>query len=159
VSRFASLFERLRARGDRALGPYLTAGDPSLELTGRLAIEAERRGADMLELGVPFSDPLADGPVIQRAGQRALAGGVSLMRILDLVHTVRSELTIPIALMTYYNPVFTFGLRAFAAQDDMDLDKSLPMLRDKLAEILGTEDAREGLMAFLEKRPPVWKGK
>jgi tryptophan synthase alpha chain len=114
VSRFASFFERLRAGGGRALGPYLTAGDPSLELTARLAIEAERRGADMLELGVPFSDPLADGPVIQRAGQRALAGGVSLMRILDMVRTVRSELTIPIALMTYYNPVFAFGLRAFA---------------------------------------------
>lgn len=114
MSRFASLFERLRARGDRALGPFLTAGDPSLEVTARLAIEAERRGADMLELGVPFSDPLADGPVVQRAGQRALAGGVSLMRILDMVRTVRSELTIPIALMTYYNPVFAFGLRAFA---------------------------------------------
>jgi tryptophan synthase alpha chain len=114
VSRLATLFERLRAKGGRALGPFLTAGDPSLELTARLAIEAERRGADMLELGVPFSDPLADGPVVQRAGQRALAGGTSLMRVLDMVRAARGELTIPITLMTYYNPVFTFGLRAFA---------------------------------------------
>ena len=114
MSRLATLFERLRAKGGRALGPFLTAGDPSLELTARLAIEAEKRGADMLELGVPFSDPLADGPVIQRAGQRALAGGTSLMRVLDMVRAVRGELTMPITLMTYYNPVFTFGLRAFA---------------------------------------------
>ena len=114
MSRLATVFERLRARGERALGPYLTAGDPSLELTARLALEAERRGADLLELGVPFSDPLADGPVIQRAGQRALAGGTSLMRVLDLARTLRGELTIPILLFTYYNPVLAFGLRAFA---------------------------------------------
>lgn len=114
MSRLASTFERLRARGERALGPYLMAGDPSLEVTARLALEAERRGADMLELGVPFSDPLADGPVIQRAGQRALAGGASLTRVLDLARTLRGELTIPIVLMTYYNPVLAFGLRAFA---------------------------------------------
>jgi len=75
MSRLEATFARLRARGERALVAYLMAGDPSLAETRRLVVEAERRGADVIELGVPFSDPLADGPVIQRAGTRALAAG------------------------------------------------------------------------------------
>jgi len=114
VSRLGATFETLRARGERALVPFFTAGDPSLEATARLVIEAERRGADVIELGVPFSDPVADGPVIQRAGQRALAAGASLRRVLELVHTLRGEVRAPIVLMTYYNPVLAFGLPAFA---------------------------------------------
>src|SRR5262245_63571375 len=93
--------------------PYVMAGDPSLEDTRRLLLEAEKRGADAVELGVPFSDPLADGPVVQRAGLRALASGTTLPRVLELVATLRSQLTMPIALMTYYNPVFVFGLKGF----------------------------------------------
>jgi tryptophan synthase alpha chain len=114
VTRLGPAFEALRARGERALVAYVTGGDPSLEVTGRLLVEAERRGADVLELGVPFSDPLADGPVIQRAAQRALEAGASLLRILDLVRTVRGEVRAPIVLLTYYNPVLAFGLRPFA---------------------------------------------
>jgi len=114
VSRFAATFERLRARGERSLMPYVMAGDPSLEETRRLLLEAEKRGADAVELGLPFSDPLADGPVVQRAGLRALASGTTLPRVLELVATLRSQLTMPIALMTYYNPVFVFGLKGFA---------------------------------------------
>jgi tryptophan synthase alpha chain len=114
VSRLTARFERLRAGGERALIAYFTAGDPSLETTARLVVEAERRGADVIELGVPFSDPLADGPVIQRASQRALAAGVSLRRILETVAEVRSEVSVPLVLMTYYNPVLAFGLHAFA---------------------------------------------
>ena len=114
MSRFAATFERLRARGERSLMPYVMAGDPSLEETRRLLLEAEKRGADAVELGVPFSDPLADGPVVQRAGLRALASGTTLPRVLELVATLRSQLTMPIALMTYYNPVFVFGLKGFA---------------------------------------------
>jgi len=114
VSRLGATFEALRARGERALVAFFTAGDPSLEATARLLIEAERRGADVIELGVPFSDPVADGPVIQRAGQRALAAGASLRRVLELVHTLRGEVHAPIVLMTYYNPVLAFGLPAFA---------------------------------------------
>jgi tryptophan synthase alpha chain len=83
-------------------------------VTRRLLLEAEKRGADAVELGVPFSDPLADGPVVQRAGVRALASGTTLPRVLELVATLRSQLTMPIALMTYYNPVFVFGLKGFA---------------------------------------------
>jgi tryptophan synthase alpha chain len=114
VSRLGPTFEGLRARGERALVVYFMAGDPSLDVTARLVIEAERRGADVVELGVPFSDPVADGPVIQRAGQRALAAGVSLRRVLELMRTLRTEVCVPIVLMTYYNLVLSFGVPAFA---------------------------------------------
>jgi tryptophan synthase alpha chain len=114
VSRLDATFEALRGRGERALVTFFTAGDPSLETTARLVIEAERRGADVIELGVPFSDPVADGPVIQRAGQRALAAGASLRRVLELLRTLRPEVRAPIVLMTYYNPILSFGLPAFA---------------------------------------------
>jgi tryptophan synthase alpha chain len=114
MSGITATFESLRATGARALVPYFMAGDPSLEMTRELVIEADRRGADVIELGVPFSDPLADGPVIQRAGQRALAGGVSLVRVLEMVAKMRSTVRAPIVLFTYYNPVFAFGLAAFA---------------------------------------------
>jgi tryptophan synthase alpha chain len=93
---------------------YFTAGDPSLAATGLLMLEAQRQGADVIELGVPFSDPLADGPVIQRAATRALAAGTSLARVLETVATLRPELRVPVVLMTYYNPVLAFGLKAFA---------------------------------------------
>jgi tryptophan synthase alpha chain len=112
-SRLAATFERLRARGERALMPYLMTGDPSLPLSARLVVEAARRGADVIELGVPFSDPLADGPVVQRAGQRALAAGTTLARVLEVVREVRAESDVPLVLMSYYNPVLAFGLRAF----------------------------------------------
>ena len=114
MTRIAATFEQLRAASDRALVAYLTAGDPSLEMSARLAVEAERRGADIIELGVPFSDPLADGPVIQRAGQRALAAGTSLAGVLEMVQGLRRDIRAPIVLFTYYNPVLAFGLRAFA---------------------------------------------
>jgi tryptophan synthase alpha chain len=114
MSRLGPTFAALRARGERALVAYFAAGDPSLDATGRLVVEAARRGADVVELGVPFSDPLADGPVIQRAGQRALARGTTLARILDTVAGVRPAVAAPLVLMTYYNPVLAFGLRPFA---------------------------------------------
>ena len=114
MSRIASSFTRLRKRGERALIPYFTAGDPSLQITRQLLSEAARQGADLIELGIPFSDPLADGPVIQRASQRALASGVTLPRVLELAREARGEVPVPLALLTYYNPVLAFGLKAFA---------------------------------------------
>jgi len=114
MTRLGETFDRLRARRERALIPYFTAGDPSLGDTRRLVREAARRGADLVELGVPFSDPLADGPVIQRASQRALAAGVTLPRVLELCRDLRGEVPIPLVLLTYYNPVLAFGLKAFA---------------------------------------------
>jgi tryptophan synthase alpha chain len=113
MSRLAATFAALRERGERALIPYVTAGDPSLRVSARLMAEAARRGADIVEVGIPFSDPLADGPVIQRATQRALAGGVSLPRILETIREVRAEVAVPVVLMTYYNPVLAFGLKPF----------------------------------------------
>jgi tryptophan synthase alpha chain len=107
-------FARLRARGERALVAYVMAGDPSLSDTRRLIVEAERRGADLIELGVPFSDPLGDGPVIRRAGTRALAAGTTLPRVLEMVSTLRAEVRLPLVLMTYYNPILAFGLKSFA---------------------------------------------
>ena len=114
MTRLGAAFDALRARRMRALIPYFTGGDPSLADTRRLIVEAARRGADIVEIGVPFSDPLADGPVIQRAAQRALAAGVTLLRVLELVRDLRSELAIPLVFLTYYNPVLAFGLKAFA---------------------------------------------
>jgi len=111
--RLAATFAALRERGERALVPYFTAGDPSLSVTGTLVHEAARRGADVVELGVPFSDPLADGPVIQRATQRALRAGVTLPRVLELVRELRAETAVPLVLLTYYNPLLAFGLKAF----------------------------------------------
>jgi tryptophan synthase alpha chain len=114
VSRIDATFERLRARGERALVVYLTAGDPSLDDTRRLVVEMARQGADIVEIGVPFSDPLADGPVIQRAAARALAAETTLARILEMVGKLRREVDVPLMLFGYYNPVLAFGLAAFA---------------------------------------------
>jgi len=113
MSRLGATFATLRQRGERALIPYFTAGDPSLGVTRRLVIEAAKRGADIIELGIPFSDPLADGPVVQRATQRALAGGVTLPRVLELVREMRGEVTAPLVFLSYYNPILAFGLKAF----------------------------------------------
>ncbi|HKZ07660.1 MAG TPA: tryptophan synthase subunit alpha [Methylomirabilota bacterium] len=113
MSRLEKTFAALRERGERALIPYFTAGDPSLADTAKLMLEASRQGADVIELGVPFSDPLADGPVIQRATQRALVGGVTLPRVLEMVRELRGTLTTPLVFMIYYNPILAFGLKAF----------------------------------------------
>jgi tryptophan synthase alpha chain len=113
MSRLDATFAALRRRGERALLPYFTAGDPSLAQSARLIVEAARRGADVIEIGVPFSDPLADGPVIQRATQRALAAGVTLPRVLEMVREIRAEVTAALVFLTYYNPVLAFGLKAF----------------------------------------------
>lgn len=146
-TRLGETFARLRARGERALVAYLTAGDPSLDATRRLVLEAARRGADVIELGVPFSDPLADGPVIQRAGLRALARGTTLARVLETVATLRAETGVPIALFTYYNPVLAFGLKAFArTAADAGVDGVLVVdLPPEEAGPLATETEAAGL--------------
>jgi tryptophan synthase alpha chain len=116
-------FARLRKAGRKGLIPFLAAGDPSLEVTEALVREFEERGADVVEIGVPFSDPLADGVVNQRAYQRALAGGTSLGRILDLTARIRRHSEVPLVLMSYVNPVHHFGLDRFpAAARDAGVD-------------------------------------
>jgi tryptophan synthase alpha chain len=114
VSRIGTTFADLRARNERALVTFFTAGDPSLDATERLVVEADRRGADVIELGVPFSDPIADGPVNQRSAERALLAGTSLVRVLETVSRLRDRARAPLVLMTYYNPIHAFGLKAFA---------------------------------------------
>lgn len=113
MNRIAETFDTLRREGRKALIPYITAGDPDLETTQRLVLEMERRGADIVELGVPFSDPVADGPTIQRASFRALQDGVTLRGIVQKVADIRQQSRIPIVLMTYYNPVLAYGIPEF----------------------------------------------
>jgi tryptophan synthase alpha chain len=114
VSRIGRRFTELRARSEKALVCFLTAGDPDLATTKSLALELERSGADILELGVPFSDPLADGPSIQASSHRALAGGTNVTSVMDLVSDIRRESELPIVLMTYLNPAQHYGLERFA---------------------------------------------
>ena len=113
MSRISATFERLRQQKEKALIPFITAGYPDLSTTRRLIFQCEQCGADLLELGVPFSDPMADGPIIQHASESALAQGTSLERILGMVKTIRRKSSIPIILMGYYNPFFKFGLKSF----------------------------------------------
>src|SRR5918999_3533834 len=115
MGRISQTFERLRRAHERALIPYVTAGDPDLEITKTLVREMVRRGGDLIEIGVPFSDPLADGPIIQRASQRALQGGTTLRNILGVVRELRRDIDAPLILMTYYNPVLRYGEEAFVA--------------------------------------------
>jgi tryptophan synthase alpha chain len=110
VSRIDEVFGRLRLRGERALIPYFCAGDPSLEATARLIQEADARGADVIEVGMPFSDPLADGPTIQRAAVRALERGTSLYRLLPVLAQVSGGVRAPLVIMTYLNPLHRYGL-------------------------------------------------
>ena len=109
MTRIEKKFETLRRDGRKAFIPYITAGDPDLETTARLILELERRGADIIELGVPFSDPMADGPVIQRASERALRSGTSARDCLSLVRRVRESSEVPIVLFTYLNPLLSLG--------------------------------------------------
>jgi len=108
-------FRELRERGEHGLVIYLTAGDPSLDATGELIAAIDRGGADVIELGVPFSDPLADGPVIQRASERALKAGTTLRKILERLPEWCGAVRAPIILFTYCNPVLRYGLEDFAS--------------------------------------------
>lgn len=107
--RIAGKFAELRGRGEVALIPYIVAGDPDLEHTARMVFELEAGGADLIELGVPFSDPMADGPANQRAAARGLASGATLPAILAMVAELRKHTQIPIVLFGYYNPIHHYG--------------------------------------------------
>lgn len=114
TSRIEARFRELRERGAKGLVVYLTAGDPSLEAFGELLAAVDRGGADVIELGVPFSDPLADGPVIQRASERGLRAGATLSKVLEWMPRWREAARAPVILFTYYNPVLQYGLERFA---------------------------------------------
>jgi tryptophan synthase alpha chain len=114
MKRIEKKFASLRAKNEKALVVYLTAGDPSLSITKKLILGLEKAGVDILEIGVPFSDPTADGPVIQAASQRALKSGTTLQGVLDLVAEVRKVSEIPIVLFGYFNPIFAYGVKKFS---------------------------------------------
>ncbi len=116
MSRLAERFRLLRRRGEKALLCYLTAGDPDLATTAELCRAAADAGADGLEIGLPFSDPLADGPVIQEASVRALAAGTGPRQVFELVSRVRAELELPLVLLTYFNPIYRWGVARFLGE-------------------------------------------
>jgi tryptophan synthase alpha chain len=114
MGRIENKFKSLRANDEKALIVYLTAGDPSLNVTKQLIFALEKAGVDILEIGVPFSDPTADGPVIQAASQRSLKSGTTLDGVLKMVAEVRKVSEIPIVLFGYFNPIFAYGVKKFA---------------------------------------------
>ncbi len=114
MSRLDETFARLRAEHRTGLVAYVTAGDPDLARSAEVIRAVDRGGADVIELGVPFSDPLADGPVIQRATERALAAGTTLAKVLDLAAGLRADVAAPLVLFTYANPMVRMGITTFA---------------------------------------------
>jgi tryptophan synthase alpha chain len=114
VSRIAESFARLKREGKRGFIPFITAGDPDLETTRALVVELARAGATAVELGVPFSDPVADGPTIQRASERALRHGFGVREMLDCVTTARRETEVPVVLFSYFNPLLQYGVARLA---------------------------------------------
>jgi tryptophan synthase alpha chain len=114
-TRISKRFAELRANGELGIIAYITAGDPTLDATHKFVLALADAGADVIELGVPFSDPLADGPTIQRASERALKSGTTLPGVLALVRRIRQTSQVPLVLFSYYNPVLQMGLEKFAA--------------------------------------------
>src|ERR1017187_4917287 len=114
MSRISERFVKLKASGEMGFVAYITAGDPNLDCTLEYALALDRAGVDVLELGVPFSDPLADGPMIQRASERALRAGAKVAGILALVKNLRRQSEIPVVIFTYLNPIMRYGFPRFA---------------------------------------------
>ncbi|MGC2660696.1 MAG: tryptophan synthase subunit alpha [Bryobacteraceae bacterium] len=114
ATRIGRVLEARKAQGRKSFIAYLTGGDPSPDVTADLVLALERGGADVIELGVPFSDPIADGPVIQRASERALAAGTTLPRLLNVVREIRKQSEIPLLLFSYLNPLLRYGFGRLA---------------------------------------------
>src|SRR5947207_9304205 len=140
MTRIEKRFAQLKSDGGKAFIPYVTAGDPSLEITLELVLALEKAGADLIELGVPFSDPIADGPVIQRATDRALRNGVTLQKVLRLGENIRKKSEIPLVLFSYFNPLLNHGPEKLAKDavaagfdgvlaTDLTIEESEPFVR------------------------------
>lgn len=152
TSRIEARFRDLRERGAKGLIVYFAAGDPSLEATGELLAALERAGVDVIELGVPFSDPLADGPVIQRASERALRAGATLRKILEQFPRWRATVRAPIILFSYYNPLLQYGLEPFArdaAQAGVDGVLAVDLSPEEAEAYVDTLRARQLDTVFL----------
>jgi tryptophan synthase alpha chain len=140
AGRIKRKFKELRARDEAALVPFVTAGDPDLDTTRRLILELERRGADLIEIGVPFSDPMADGPANQRSLARGLGAGASIAAILSMVSELRKQTEIPLILFGYYNPIFHYGcerLCADAARAGIDALLVIDLPLEEAGELKG----------------------
>jgi tryptophan synthase alpha chain len=143
-TRISQRFAELRGSGELGIVAYITAGDPSLDATLKFVLALAEAGADVIELGVPFSDPLADGPTIQRASERALKAGTTLAGVLELVRRIRQSSQVPLVLFSYYNPILQMGLEKFAsAAADAGADGALA------TDLTPEESTR----FFLERRP------
>jgi len=116
TNRIQQTFDDLKTKREKALIPYIMAGDPSLDVTESLVLTLAEGGADLIELGVPFSDPIADGPVIQQAAERALQSGTTLKKILSTVRSLRTKTPVPIIFMAYYNTILAMGLEKLCAE-------------------------------------------
>ena len=114
MGRIENAFSELTREGKKGFIPFITAGDPDLQATGELLVELAQAGATIIELGVPFTDPMADGPVIQRASERALKHGFGVQEVLDVAASARGRIATPIILFTYFNPLLQFGLQRLA---------------------------------------------
>lgn len=142
--RIEDTFKQLEAKGDKAFISYMMAGDGGLDKLPEQIKTLEEAGVDLIEIGIPFSDPAADGPVIQLAGQRALEAGVSLRSILLKLEEIKDDINVPYVFMTYYNPVFNYGLEAFA-EDSKRANVSGVIVPDvPLDEEQELKDALEG---------------
>jgi tryptophan synthase alpha chain len=161
TNRITQKFKSLRERKQKAFIAYITAGDPDLGTTEKLVYALERSGVDIIELGVPFSDPMADGPTIQAASQRALKNNVNLHDILKLVSRIRQRSQIPMALMTYYNPVFHMGDEHFvAAAVRCGVDGVIiPDLPPEEAQALRKHAHRSGLSTVFFMSPTTTDGR
>lgn len=152
MNRIDQRFSELRARGRAAFVPYITAGDPTLARTRQLVLALERAGADVIELGIPFSDPLADGKINQEAAERALRNNVSLGDVIALVRDLRRETQVPLIFFTYLNPVFQYGYERFAAhaaEAGVDGVLALDVPPEEAAPLKQALDARDMRMIFL----------
>ncbi|WP_432407409.1 tryptophan synthase subunit alpha [Wukongibacter sp. M2B1] len=140
-SRITKKFSELKSNNRKALITYVTCGDPTLRTTMDLVLAMERAGADIIELGIPYSDPLADGPIIQKASKRALRAGTTIDSFFNMLHGLRSKTHIPLALLIYYNSIFKYGIKSFLDKCDGLIDgliiPDLPLEeRQELIEIM-----------------------
>jgi tryptophan synthase alpha chain len=155
-------FNRLRRTGRKALIPFIMGGDPDLATTSQVLLALQEAGADLIEVGIPFSDPLADGPVIQAASARALAHGTTPARVLDAIHAVRRRLRAPVVCLSYWNPILQFGANGAAATPRQFLRAAaasgvigviVPDLPVEEGSTLRQAAAREGLAAVFLAAP------
>ena len=152
MSRIAETFARLKREGRGGFIPFITAGDPDLRTTGELLVELARVGASIIELGVPFSDPVADGPVIQRASERALRHGFGIDEILETVAAARSEMDVALMLFSYFNPLLQFGLERLgreAQSAGVDAVLVTDLAPEEASEFSAKLSARDLDMIFL----------